>query len=512
MITCTCLTTGGWGLAVVLLVARCTLAAVLLLAGITKLFSPAATRDSAQAFGLPRALARLVAPLLPLLELATALLLLGDRTATVGSWLAVALMAAFTLVVALAVARRRSVACNCFGTFSAEPVSRRTLVRNVALLTASGAVAAAGARSADAALGLPYADFDAASWTIVALVGAVVIGATGAWHAFVLLLQQQGRLLLRVDALEGRLSADAPAAHQHEPETYGLPVGAEAPSFSLEGLHGETLTLESLVARGRPVLLEFADPHCGPCTAVAPVVARWQREHADELTVVVIAGGSLEDNRAKAVEHGLTTVLLDDGGATARAYGSPGTPSAVLVGADGRILSATVAGGPAVEALGAGITGASPAPTPTEGAVGQPAPTFSLPTLAGDVLSDDVLTGERSTVVLFWDPQCGFCQRMQTRLQHWDHQASGGDRTLLVVASRGAEANDTLGLGAPVLLDDGTLMHAFGANGTPMAVLVDPEGRIASPVAAGEEAVFDLLGAPPGADHRSLPLAPGGNA
>ena len=35
-------------------------------------------------------------------------------------------------------------------------------------------------------------------------------------------------------------------------------------------------------------------------------------------------------------------------------------------------------------------------------------------------------------------------------------------------------------------------MSAFGANGTPMAVLIDARGRIASPIAAGAQQVFDL--------------------
>jgi hypothetical protein len=49
------------------------------------------------------------------------------------------------------------------------------------------------------------------------------------------------------------------------------------------------------------------------------------------------------------------------------------------------------------------------------------------------------------------------------------------------------------GLRSPVLLDpDFKVAWTFGANGTPMAVLVDEEGQIASEVAAGAEAVLAL--------------------
>jgi hypothetical protein len=35
--------------------------------------------------------------------------------------------------------------------------------------------------------------------------------------------------------------------------------------------------------------------------------------------------------------------------------------------------------------------------------------------------------------------------------------------------------------------------NAFGAGGTPMAVLIDARGRIATPLAAGEDAFFGLV-------------------
>jgi hypothetical protein len=59
-----------------------------------------------------------------------------------------------------------------------------------------------------------------------------------------------------------------------------------------------------------------------------------------------------------------------------------------------------------------------------------------------------------------------------------------------LVVSRGTvEENRALGLRAPVLLDqDAQVMSAFGASGTPNAVLVDAQGKVASEV---------LIGAPP---------------
>ena len=72
-------------------------------------------------------------------------------------------------------------------------------------------------------------------------------------------------------------------------EEVGLQVGTIVPGFALTDLRGETQTLQSLLSRGRPVVLEFADPVCGPCTRLLPAVARWQPRFAERVTVVVDA-------------------------------------------------------------------------------------------------------------------------------------------------------------------------------------------------------------------------------
>lgn len=58
---------------------------------------------------------------------------------------------------------------------------------------------------------------------------------------------------------------------------------------------------------------------------------------------------------------------------------------------------------------------------------------------------------------------------------------------MLVVSTGSVEANQTLGLHSPILLDSGAMGvgSSFGANGTPMAVLIDAEGRSASRSGSG---------------------------
>lgn len=85
---------------------------------------------------------------------------------------------------------------------------------------------------------------------------------------------------------------------------------------------------------------------------------------------------------------------------------------------------------------------------------------------------------------------------MLADLKAWRADPPPGAPRLLVVSAGTAEANRADGLAAPVLLDDSFAVgRAFGATGTPSAVLVDADGRIASEVAVGGPAVLALAGA-----------------
>src|SRR5713226_80602 len=75
--------------------------------------------------------------------------------------------------------------------------------------------------------------------------------------------------------------------------------GSPAPRFALSTLTGETLTLEALRALGKPIVLLFSDPGCGPCLALLPEIGRWQREQAAHMAVALISRGTVEANRPK---------------------------------------------------------------------------------------------------------------------------------------------------------------------------------------------------------------------
>jgi hypothetical protein len=83
---------------------------------------------------------------------------------------------------------------------------------------------------------------------------------------------------------------------------------------------------------------------------------------------------------------------------------------------------------------------------------------------------------------------------MLADLKAWEAQKPAEAPRLLVVSSESVVDNQAMGLRSPVLLDQAgmSIGSQFGASGTPMAVLVDAEGRIASELAAGAPAVLAL--------------------
>jgi hypothetical protein len=67
--------------------------------------------------------------------------------------------------------------------------------------------------------------------------------------------------------------------------------------------------------------------------------------------IALISRGGPEENRARADEHGLTNVGLQEDWEVSEPYGVEGTPSAVFVNPDGEIGGALAAGSEAINSL-----------------------------------------------------------------------------------------------------------------------------------------------------------------
>lgn len=202
---------------------------------------------------------------------------------------------------------------------------------------------------------------------LATLLLAIVAGCRFGWE----LLQQNGRMLLRMEALEKRLEDRAEDGQQksetHQPldasvlfhdnrvdrfssrslanskiKRDGLKAGTVAPEFCLPRLDGGELALSDL--RGKMVLLVFSSPHCGPCNTLAPKLQNFHRKHST-VELVMISQGEPDENRAKVKEHGLTfPVVLQKQWEVSRDYAYFATPVAYLIDEAGVITSDVAVG------------------------------------------------------------------------------------------------------------------------------------------------------------------------
>lgn len=467
-----------------LLTLRLILAGVFGLAGIAKLLDRPGSRQSMREFGVPAALAGPLAIGLPVAELACAVALVPGAYAWWAAVGGLTLLAAFTVAILANLARGRTPDCHCFGRIHSEPVGWPTVARNVVLMGMAAFVSGQGPANAGPGPLEWMATLDRTEASLVTLALCLALVAVGSGVALIQLLAQNGRLMLRIEAIEAKLGG---RASLETPAETGLPLNTAAPAFTVRDLDGLETTLHSLTAPGTPLVLLFSEPGCGACEQAMPDIARWQRQHEDRLRLVLITRGDLNLNKTKAAAHHLRDVVLQTDREVSEAYRVAVTPSAVLI-RHGLIASAVAAGYDAIRDLVFANTLPPPVKRP-----GQPSPPLELPDLDGNVLDIATLKGKQ-TALLFWDPACGFCQAMLNDLRSWERTKPRRAPELIVVSTGTQAANRGQRLRSRVLLDPsfGT-GRVFGASGTPSAVLLDEAGRLASDVGVGAPAVFELL-------------------
>ena len=263
------------------------------------------------------------------------------------------------------------------------------------------------------------------------------------------------------------------------------------------------------------MLLTFVDPGCGPCNALLPDLARWQRELAGKVTLALVSGGSPEENRAKAQGLGIAQVLVQQitrseqrlpgvrhaehgagaGGRHDRQSGRPGRGADSLAGgadaghaARGRagsslaiplvpapVAVAPLTSGPALPELWQGTRtrrGRRGRPVARSGGARRcRSPTWMAGLLPSKATAGGTWWCCSGTRAVASASSC--CPQ----LKQWEASHPPAAPALLVVSSGDAAANRALGLQSPLVLQESFQTGAtFGANGTPSAVLVNQNG------------------------------------
>jgi peroxiredoxin len=331
------------------LAARLLLAAVFAVAATGKLLRRDETEATLGKFGVAESLRSPVAIALPLAELAIAFGLLPAVSAPWAGVAAFLLLAAFSVGVVRVLRADEEVECNCFGSLAPSRISGWTLARNGGLIVLAGFVAGAGISETGPSALAWIGELDATA-AVGILAGLALLAAAVNFAFFWQLMKQNGRLVAELAAVSAGGAPSAGAGPR------GLPIGEMAPGFMLTELGGRSVDLDDLLDEERDLLLFFSDPGCNACNPLLSEIGHLQRDGDADARPVVISLGDPEAVGAKAAEHGLDLVLLQEDFDLARSYGLNGMPGAIVVDRAGRIASEPAVGGNAVTALIAAVS------------------------------------------------------------------------------------------------------------------------------------------------------------
>ena len=127
----------------------------------------------------------------------------------------------------------------------------------------------------------------------------------------------------------------------------GLPLGATAPSASLQTLDGKTVDLAQ-ITKGGPAVIEFWATWCENCEHLLPTMQRAQARYGDKVTFVAVAVSVNESPRRvqlHVAKHKVPGVqLFDTQGQATDKWDVPATSHVVVLDKRGRVVYTGVGG------------------------------------------------------------------------------------------------------------------------------------------------------------------------
>jgi uncharacterized membrane protein YphA (DoxX/SURF4 family) len=308
------------------LIARCILAVVLVTAAVGKLADRPGSRRALEAFRIPSHLAGVASLALPIVEVGLAAGLLVNGTATRAAVGSLILLLMFCAVITQSLIAGNSPECHCFGQIQSEPAGVSTLVRNGLLAgTASFVVLFGPGRSLS---------------SVDSVEAALLITSASTTFLAILAYGMYRKLIV------ARESSGAPGADLD----IGLPAGTQVPALRVTRLDGTEEPLADIIG-GRPSLLVHVGLRCKPCHELMPELIRWRTALAQELELLVVTSGDLEDGREYAADHEFDDLLISTDLELPIQLRMASTPGAVSINREMRIDGPPVFGGMAIEHL-----------------------------------------------------------------------------------------------------------------------------------------------------------------
>lgn len=129
--------------------------------------------------------------------------------------------------------------------------------------------------------------------------------------------------------------------------SHGNKIGRRIPEFSAIDITGREINTDYF--RGKKTLVAFWSLTCPHCTTMLEDLKKWETQRGtDDPELVVFSDGDKEE----LDEYQLRSPVVQDiGHKTSAGFGMFGTPSAVLVNEDGKIMTETATGAPNIWSL-----------------------------------------------------------------------------------------------------------------------------------------------------------------
>ena len=488
---------------IILLLIRLILFAIFALAGIGKLLDLKGSEKAVKDFGTPEELAKFFAVALPFAEIVFAVCLLFVETSWLGATGALILLLSFTGGMIWQLAQGNAPDCHCFGAIHSEPVSRKSLIRNIVFAMLAFFLILSGKSNQGASV---FDSTDLREENFMSFIlGLATVGLLAAVVFYLKKIsEQQTQIMRRMEILElTALDGKEIVREDAAPPSEGLPIGSPAPDFKLPDVNGKDVSLESLTAEGKPVLFFFVSPTCNPCAVMLPEIETWQNELKEKLNFVFISNGSAKENLDKLAGETRKQILLQKDRETALAFGAQWTPTAVLVNADGMVASRAAVGDKAIRELmemiktridETGLLLIANGDRRLMEKLGDDLPEFFETDVFDKIVASQDLRGKK-TLVAFWSLTCGYCTQMLDDLRDWDTTKGADEPNLLVISQGETEPHRQLNLQSPIILDEERrISKELGMSGTPSAVLINEDGKIVSETVVGADNIWSLIG------------------
>lgn len=321
----------------IVLLLRLILCGIFAVAGLAKLLDLRGSVTAVESFGVPTPIAQPIGYGLPVAEIVIAAGMIPVASARSSAAAGAVLMAVFVAAMAVNLAQGKRPDCHCFGKLHAAPIGWPAIARNLAIGIAASVVAVSGP---GASLIAWIDDLGGQGQILLGLLFVAL--AMLLWQSWTLehLSKATTALTTRVESIADLVNGNGEEGDQNP----GPKVGTLAPGFQLAAIGNGRIALAHLLARGKPVLLVFAEPTCSVCNTMMPKLGRWARDLEGVLTIAIVTTGSEAANRKKVDRYGLPWVLLQEKHEVSMSYRVPGTPAAILVDSEGRVANAMVYG------------------------------------------------------------------------------------------------------------------------------------------------------------------------